>query len=144
MNHVELKCMRESLHLTVTQLASLVNVTERTVRYWETNKFKAGVPVDVSDVLEEMNLYIDQQTDSIGAMFPSDDGTYELQVFLDDASYQASDHYMPQIPFASLHRCLKLRIKKAVLSRGTTINLVYDCDCSAGDWKTLGNTREDE
>jgi len=130
--------MRESLNLTVPELAGLGGVSDRTVRYWETNKFKSGVPDSISLLLEDLSRYMSIQVKSIGAMFPSNDGTYELQVFLDDASYQASKLYMPDIPLASLHRCLTFRIKQSVLTRGTNINLVYECDCSS-DWKVIGN-----
>ena len=50
MNGIELKCLRENLNISAKELASLSGLkSDRTVRYWEAEKFP--VPDDVQNLL---------------------------------------------------------------------------------------------
>ena len=52
MNHLELKAQRQSLGLTVAEIAEICNVTKRSFQYWEAGK--VPVPSDVALTVSTM------------------------------------------------------------------------------------------
>lgn len=56
MSPADLKTMREAVGLTVSDLASMAGVQERTVRYWESGvPGRSGVPEDAAELVTRLD-----------------------------------------------------------------------------------------
>lgn len=68
MSPADLKSMRESVGLTVSDLALIANVQDRTVRYWESGvPSRNGVPDDAAALVRDLDLRLTRLADQIVA-----------------------------------------------------------------------------
>lgn len=117
MTPLQLKCLRESLNISQSQLAELVSVTSRSVRHWESGQ--RAIPDRVYDVLNDIDFSIDLRIDDyIDALteetnyFHTED-VITISTYISDEDYRKNEDW-PSVPFASCHRAYAVRLAKSI------------------------------
>ena len=125
---LELKCLRESLHLSQQHLANIAGVKDRTVRYWESGhtKVPADVVISLKEINNDINIQIGEDLESLYKQGFFDDEpddildegvpVLSIETYTNDKDYHASTDYKnwPELPYSCLHRAYAMRLKNAI------------------------------
>ena len=128
MNSAEFKTAREAVGLSVSQVAKIANVGERTVRYWESGRNKP--PADVSKKIIEIDnqleegvkntiLFVKEMKEKHGKI----DEINLLRYTNDDELWEKHAEFkgMP----VTVHAAYLGRVKRELEKQNVVVNLAY-------------------
>ncbi len=129
MTPAELKTNREALGLPVSWLAAQAEVSERTVRYWESGRNQ--VPEDVVDIIEHVEAvardFVDQALTVVAEATAEHSGPPEvidLRRFATDAELWRQHPEVRPLP-ATWHAACLARIARELEARGIPAVIEY-------------------
>lgn len=138
MTPAELKTMREAVGLSVPDLAALVNVQERTVRYWESGR--NAVPEDVSSMVlgvdRQLDALVDQVMGVVREHIAAQGGEPEDIVLLRYRENADLWHFLPDfkpLP-TTTHGALLARCRAALADLHVKTRIVYMEPQAYGQW----------
>lgn len=125
MTPIELKALRESLHLSIAQASGIAGVSDRTLKAWES---KIDAPADYQEAIAKIDDAITYRVESLvdqlteTDFFDSED-TYTLPTYADEESFKQMNDW-DVLPFACTHRAWAIRAKKAIELMGGNAELI--------------------
>jgi len=128
MNSAEFKTLREAVGLSVSHVAKLAGVSERSVRYWESGR--TSPPDDVSEQLTDIDAMLNDGVNNtlffVNEMINKHDtiGEFNLVRYRDDKKLWKKHPEFKKLPVA-VHAAYLARVKRALEANGDTVNIIY-------------------
>jgi len=128
MNSAAFKTLREAVGLSVSNVAKIAKVGERTVRYWESGRNQP--PEDISQRLIEIDNQLEQGVkytlafvDEMLAKHGSID-EFNLLRYTDEKQLWKKHPEFKKLPVTT-HAAYLARVKRALEDKGAVVNLTY-------------------
>ena len=140
MTGAELQTLREGLHLTRDELATLASVQARTVKHWENGR--SGVPGDVASMVQGLDRQATQAARATLAGIGTSSAENASKVFLRYRSAEDLHHYEPSLkPMpASVHAAIVSRVSLGLQlvahNQAKTLRVVWFDPADFEAWRT--------
>lgn len=117
MKSAELKTIRESLNLTLQDVADQANVKLRTAQYWESGGWT--VPEDVAEYLSELDRKVDLFVEAENKKIQSD------KVLLVRCKSEPEVKEIAPFFTVATHAAALARLRRKLLERGVEVDMEY-------------------